>query len=189
MSKLLTPQDILDAAIALDCDPAAVKAVDEVESKGAGFLSDGRPKILFEAHVFARLTDQRYTRTHPNVSSRRWNRALYARTGAGEHQRLAQASTLDRDAALQAASWGRFQIMGFNFRACGFSTLQGFINAMYASEGRQLDAFVAYVKTRKLDDELREHRWAAFALGYNGPLYAENHYDTKLAAAHKRHSR
>lgn len=189
MKIRLSEADVARAAQALGCDAATVKAVAEVESQGDGFLPNDLPKVLFEAHHFAHLTQGRYTRSHPTISSTRWNRALYARTGIGEWKRLELAISLDRDAALQSASWGRFQIMGFNHRLCGFQTVQSFVNAMYASEGRQLDAFVAYVKSRHLDDELREHRWAAFAFGYNGRSYAENHYDTKLAAAYKRHSR
>jgi len=33
-------------------EPAAIKAVVSVESGGNGFISDGKPKILFEGHIF-----------------------------------------------------------------------------------------------------------------------------------------
>ncbi|GAB3388196.1 N-acetylmuramidase family protein [Lysobacter fragariae] len=183
----LTGTDFARAAAALRCSVAAIKAVDTVESAGAGFLPDGRPKILFEAHQFGAFTGQRFTTSHPRISSRKWNRTLYARTGAGEHDRLAEAAELDRMAALKSASWGRFQIMGFNYRLCGFDSVQAFVNAMYQGEGAQLDAFVAYVKARHLDDELQRRDWPGFAHGYNGPRYAENRYDTKLASAYRRH--
>jgi hypothetical protein len=86
-------------------------------------------------------------------------------------------------AALKSASWGKFQIIGFNHAAAGFKELQAFVNAMYRSEGAQLDAFVAFVLHEKLDDELRERRWADFARRYNGPGFKANAYDTKLAKA------
>ena len=187
MTKPLTEADYTRAAKALACDVAAVKAVAEVESRGSGFLADGQVRILFEAHVFDRLTAGRYRRAHPNISSARWDRTLYGAAGAHQHKRLQQAVALDRDAALQSASWGRFQVMGFNWRACGYPSLQAFITAMHAGEGAQLDAFVAFVRTRGLADELQRRDWVGFAAGYNGPAYAENAYDRKLAAAYKRH--
>ena len=33
-------------------------------------------------------------------------------------------------------------------------------------------------------EALRKKNWAAFAKAYNGPGYAKNQYDTKLAAAY-----
>ena len=93
---------------------------------------------------------------------------------------------IDGDAALNSASWGRFQIMGFNHSACGYKTVIGFVRAMYESEGKQLDAFVAFLKSSKLASALREKRWADFARGYNGSGYAANKYDEKLKIAYEK---
>lgn len=186
MKPSLTDDDFERAALALDCDVPAIKAVCEVEAPRGGFLPGGEPVILFEAHHFSRLTNGAFNASHPWISSRAWNRALY-KGGQAEHVRLAEAAALDRDAALQSASWGKFQIMGFNFYACGFAGIQDFINAMYESEGRHLDAFVGFVKHERIDGPLREHRWADFARRYNGAGYAANQYDVKLAAAWARH--
>jgi hypothetical protein len=86
-----------------------------------------------------------------------------------------------------SASWGLFQIMGFNYTLCGFNTLQEFVTAMYNSEKDHLLAFCNYVKEMCLDDELREKRWADFARRYNGPQYKKNKYDVKLEAAYQKH--
>jgi N-acetylmuramidase-like protein len=185
MSKTLTEADFNRAAMKLRCGVPEVKAVAKVESPKGGFLSDGRPTLLFEAHIFSRLTKRKYDRSHPHLSSRYWDRELYSATSVGEHKRMEEAAKLDRSAALQSASWGRFQLMGFNWAVCGFASLQDFVNGMYHSEGKQLDGFVAYVIHRRLDDELREHRWAELAFGYNGPAYAENDYDGRLHRAYK----
>lgn len=191
MSKILTGEDFARAAAVLGCDVAAIKAVAEVESRGDGFLSDGvTPRILFEAHQFHARTGGVYGQSHPNISSSTWNRALYAKgntpdeRGMKEHKRLVEAIALNRDAALKSASWGKFQIMGFNYAAAGFDDLQYFIDAMYRSEGAHLDAFVAFVRTQHLDIPLRQHNWAAFAKGYNGSEYRQNNYDGKLATAY-----
>lgn len=192
--KTLVELDFQNAARALRCAVAAVKAVCEVEAPEGGFDADGRPRILFEGHKFSAATGGRYDRSHPTLSYPTWTRAHYARgptadaRNAGEHQRLQAAALLDRPAALASASWGKFQILGANFKACGFATLQAFINAMYASESTQLDAFIRFVKHEQLDDEMRELRWADFARRYNGPRYAENNYHGKLAAAYRRHA-
>ncbi len=170
----------------MNCEIAAIKAVVAVESSGGGFLPDGRPKILFEALYFHKLTNGRYDKTNPNISSPNWNRSLY-KGGVKEWDRLNEAATLNRPAALQSASWGLFQIMGANFAAAGFTSVEDFVAAMEASEGAQLKAFANFVKSKKLDGFLRKRQWANFASGYNGKSYAKNQYDTKLAASYKKY--
>lgn len=180
---MLSEADYKRAAEWLGCEVAAVKAVDRVESAGSGFLADGKtPKILFEAHLFSRLTGHKYDQSHPHLSSPSWNRKLY-KGGAAEHDRLAEAVELERTAALQSASWGRFQILGSNWRECDFPHLQAFVNAMYQSEAAHLYAFVSFVRKRGLADELQRKDWAGFARGYNGPGYKNNRYDQKLEQA------
>lgn len=74
--------------------------------------------------------------------------------------------------------------MGFNWESLGYPSLKAFINAMYESEAKQLDAMCRYIKVNYLVDELQRHDWAGFAKGYNGSNYAINKYDQKLAAAY-----
>jgi Protein of unknown function (DUF3380). len=181
---MIQEREYAAAAEALDCEVAAVKAVAQVEGAGSGFLPNGIPKILFEAHVFSRLTGGMYDRSHPNISSPRWNRKLY-KGGAAEHTRLKEATDLNREAALQSCSWGAFQIMGENWRACGFYSLQDFINSMYAGEAGQLKAFIGFIKTQSLGQYLKRKDWAKFAERYNGPGYKLNKYDTRLEAAYR----
>lgn len=185
--RAIGPEDIETAAATLRCEAAAVKAVIAVEAGSRGFLPDKRPKILFEAHVFSRQTGHRFDQRYPNISSRRWNRSLYGRAGAHQYERLAIAMGLDRAAALKAASWGAFQILGVNHSLCGFEDVDGFVRFLVPDEGRQLEAFVRFVQARGLDAPLRERRWADFARGYNGSGYRQNRYDEKLAQAFARH--
>jgi len=182
----LEPQDIVAAANRLRCEPAAIWAVCDIESAGGGFLPDKRPKILFEAHIFGRLTHHRWDATHLNVSSSSWDRALYGAAGAHQYDRLAEAISLDRAAALQSASWGMFQIIGMNFAACGFASVEVYVAAMCQSEGAQLAAFAAFCAHEDLARFLAAHDWTQFALRYNGPGEADNDYDGKLATAYRR---
>lgn len=183
MKNKLTEQDFKDAAALLGCEVACVKAVSHVESKGDGFLDTGEPTILFERHQFAKRTGDKYNKTHPNISNRK--AGGYGKVSA-QHGRLAVAVTLDRTAALMSASWGKFQVMGFNFALAGYNTLQAFITAMYKGEREHLMAFVNYVKNTGLSDELRRKDWVDFARLYNGADYKKNNYDTKLASAYNK---
>lgn len=203
----LTKADFQWAALELGCTVAQIRAVDEVESGGGwyenvradilaadgpgGFIDGPNlPKILFEAHIFARETEGKFTKTHPNLSSASWNRALYV-GGQAEWIRLHNAMQLDRVAALRSASVGRYQIMGFNHKAAGFDTVEAFWDAMKESERRHLEAFVAYIKNSGLTSKLREISNVhadnePFARGYNGAGYAKNEYHIKIARAHNK---
>lgn len=179
----ITGEDFLRAAQRLRCEEAAVRAVASVESGGrTGFLADGRPKILFESRWFHKLTGARFDGSHRNLSTPAWVRNYTG--GAGEYDRLAKAIKLDRAAALKSASWGMFQILGVNHGVAGFDDVEKFVAAQMQSEGRHLDAFVGFVLSNRLDDELRDKRWADFARGYNGPGFRQNRYDEKMAYAY-----
>ncbi len=183
----LSPADLDAAANAIGCARAVIDAVCDVESAGGGFLPDGRPKILFEAHVFHRLTNGRWGRSHPGISSPHWNRALYGASGAHQYDRLAEAIALDRDAALQSASWGRFQLLGSNYGMVGYPNVEALVAALCESEAAHLGAFREFCRKGGLIGALRTRDWATFARGYNGPGQVE-HYATALAAAYARHA-
>lgn len=183
----MTEADIIAAAKTIGCPVAAVKAVVDVEAVGSGFLPDGRPKILFESHIFGRLTNHRFEKADPNISTRKWDRSNYGASGAHQYVRLERALKLDAAAALKAPSWGAFQILGSNHRECGYGTVEEFVGAMLESEGHHLQAFVCFCQSSGLDNALRRLDWARFAKGYNGPGYAQNSYDKKLAAAYQKH--
>jgi len=180
----LTRQDYEDAAKLLNCEVEAVMAVATVESNGKGFDPEGFPLTLFEGHWFYKLTNGKYAKDYPTICYPTWTKQFYGKTWVEEKARLATAMKLDRNAAMQSASWGMFQLMGFNYKVCGFDNVQQFVNAMCNGEKGQLQAFAKYVLGNKLDGALRRKDWAAFAKGYNGPGYAANKYDTKMATTY-----
>src|SRR5574344_464800 len=57
--KLLSESDLVEFARNFGLELAVVKAVNEVESGGKGFLMNGKPIILFEGHVFFRELEKR----------------------------------------------------------------------------------------------------------------------------------
>jgi hypothetical protein len=147
-----------------------------VETSGCGYLPDRRPPILYERHIFSRLTGGQFD--DGDISSP--TPGGYGPSGAAQYNRLGRAVALDRQAALQSASWGLAQIMGENFAQAGFSTVENMVSAMCESEDNQMLAFAAFLKSSKLDTALQIHDWTGFARGYNGRNFAQNHYDTKL---------
>lgn len=177
---ILSSKDYERAAKALGCPVEAVYAVVKVESRGNGFLPSGEPVILFERHVFnRRLRDKGIVvRDRPDLVNTTPGGYL---GGAKEHQRLAEAVQIDRDAALESCSWGLFQIMGYHWKTLGYKNLQAFINDAYKSEGKHLDMFVKFVLAHpRINAALKALDWEAFARGYNGPAYKRNRYDTRL---------
>lgn len=189
----LQEQDFQDAARRLRCDVPAIRAVAEVESSGSGFLADGRPRILFEGHIFSRYTKGIYNANYPDISYPKWDVSKYAKgpnaeaRGQGEWARLIRAKMLNERAALFSASYGMFQIMGFNHSLCGYTSVDTFVEDMGESARNHLLAFCEYIVHVRLDDELRNHYWKEFAKRYNGPMYQKNRYDEKLALAYARH--
>jgi hypothetical protein len=189
---MISENQFSNSAQILNVEVAAIKAVAEVESRGDGFLTDGKPKILFEPHIFWKQLREKgidpnlFMEENPDILYPKWKSGAYGPVSK-QHDRLEKAARINREAALLSASWGKFQIMGFNWKLCGVASLQEFINNMYESEDGHLRLFTIYIQNTFLDDELRNHDWAGFARGYNGPLYHKNRYDIKLKTAYLRY--
>lgn len=187
---MITELQFQQAAKLLNCDPAVIKAVNQVESSGNGFLKDGRPKILFEGHIFwkqlllAGIDPKPLQKANSDILYPVWNlatvRPLYK---MDQYVRLEKAKKINENAALMSASWGAFQIMGFNYKLCNRASVQDFVTAQQ-DEYNQLQCFCNYIKSTHLDVNLQHLDWKGFARAYNGPDYLKNQYDTKLARAY-----
>jgi len=191
LSRLLKQKDLQQAAERLGVPLASILAVNQVESRGEGFLANGRPVILFERHVmFARLQANGMTEAEADAQAAKYPALVNRLTGGyaggtAEHQRLAQAKQIHTASALESASWGLFQIMGYHWERLGYLDAQHFADTMALSEAAQLDAFVCFIETDPaLHKALKARNWKAFAKLYNGPAYAKNLYDVKLARAY-----
>lgn len=185
---MIAEADYQTAADALGVPVARVKAVAEVEASGADFWTiDGQPKppIRHEAHWFGKLTGYRFNDSHPRISSRKWNPTLAAGTRAGAWAQHEEAAALDKDAAIQSASWGPFQIMGFHWKKLGFPSPQAFRDAMFTAPG-QLDCFVHFIKASPpIEDAMQRGDWEAFENHYNGGGFG-GAYARKIEAALER---
>lgn len=186
--RYLSRADLAQAAETLDVPIDVVKAVARVESGGrSGFLEKtDLPVILFEGHVFHRETGGAHDGTHPDISHPKWTKAHY-RGGRAEYDRLRRAIGAGGgkpEAALKSASWGMFQIMGFNHGRAGYGSVVEMVNDLATGEDAQLGAFIRFLRAdRVMIRALRGRDWTGFALRYNGGGQARNAYDEKLAEA------
>lgn len=182
-AKPLESADITEAANRLSVTVPHIVALKTVETGAAGaFLPDGSGRLaaLLEALHFSRRTLGKYDKVHPGISSQKWDRKLYL-GGAAEYRRIDLAMSIDRTAALEATSWGGFQIMGFNHGACGFASAEDMVVAMAASERQQLLAFCGFIASNPtLHRALQAGDWRTVARIYNGEGFEANRYDTKL---------
>ncbi|MCX8149220.1 MAG: N-acetylmuramidase family protein [Thermaurantimonas sp.] len=191
MDKRLKASDIESISSTYGLEPALVRALVQVESRGRGFLPDGRLVILFEGHVFWRqllirsINPLQHQKGNEDVLYPYLDRKKYL-GGAAEWTRLEKAMRIHREAAMCSASYGLFQIMGFNHQNCGYATVQAMVTDFEKSESNQLLGAITFLKNTKLLDVLAAKNWREFARRYNGPGYEKNNYHTKLEQAYKK---
>lgn len=202
----ITEEDYQKVSLLLDADIAAIKAVQEVETGGkGGFVATGKPTILFEGHIFWKQLEKRgiepeqYAAGNEDILFPKWNKSFYKK-GLEEYARQERACNIHHEAALCATSWGMFQIMGFNYAVCGMPGIEEFVSTMRKSELHQLLLFAQFIRLQKKADlpedpskylisAMRTKDWKSFANLYNGPLYAQNNYDTKIEKAYLKHTK
>ncbi len=184
---------IIQLAKNADIDPAALLAIAEVESGGkASVRIDDRdePLIRFEGHYFdRRLTGLK--RAQARAASFADPRAGAIRNPSSQAERwkmLRRAAAIDHQAAHESVSWGLGQVMGGHWRWLAFASVDALVAECRESVAGQVKLMLRYCDKAGLKPAIRTRNWAAFAKGYNGPAYATNRYDQKLAAAYARHA-
>lgn len=152
----LTNDDFNRISQMLGCELAVLKAVRQVETGGrGGFFTLGMPAILFERHIFWNqlkkkgLHPEDYVNGNETILYPKWTKQYYE-GGIREYDRLEQARKINREAADASASWGMFQIMGFNHAACGEESVESFVRGMCESEYKQLLLFANFIKNNPL---------------------------------------
>ncbi|WP_395600728.1 N-acetylmuramidase family protein [Pseudomonas sp. B19125] len=165
-----------------------IKAFAAVESGGrSGFGPSNMPVIAFEGHIFRKYTQHKYDRTYPFLSypflvnaGPQWK--ANNKTQAIAWRTLVDAYTLDQAAALMSASYGMFQVMGFNFAACGYKNVFEFVAALKLNAGQQLMAFCGFCrKNPALLRAMKSKDFAGMARNYNGSSYGD--YDRRIQKA------
>jgi N-acetylmuramidase/Putative peptidoglycan binding domain len=193
--KWLSQEQIVRFAGERGLEVPVVRAVYAVEAAGIGFIGL-KPKILFEGHVFWRelqaagISPRTVVAGNSDILFPAFNPTSY-RGGLAEHDRLSRAERIHARAARRSASWGLFQILGLHAERLGYADVDAFVTSMSRSEADQLEAFGRFIAAtrrggRSLLQWLQARNWKQFAAGYNGPAYAQNKYDVKLAEAYAR---
>jgi hypothetical protein len=172
------------AANEIGCEVAVIQAIASVESNGVGYDTAGRIIIRFEGHAFKKLTKGKYDKSNPELSYpySQWRKRRHGRN------EFNAAFALDPIAAMQATSWGLFQIMGFNFKFCGFKTVNEFVDFVSKSETNQVIAMIRLMESKGLARAMKNKDWATIARKWNGSDNAINSYPLKLAAAYDKFS-
>jgi hypothetical protein len=182
----MSAQDLQDAAAKLDTEVAALRAVLQVETGGRGFDSKSRLKILFEPHIFHTQLGtgaKRDSAVERGLAYPKQGTKPYPKSPDVRYKQLESDITIDAIAALNSASWGLPQIMGFNSEKAGFSSVKKMIDAMLKGEREQLFAMVDLLDTWNLTNALRNKQWTKFARVYNGKAHAPE-YSAKLEDAY-----
>jgi N-acetylmuramidase len=178
----ITESDFTAAAATLGVEVNAIKAVSAAETAQSAFDLSGRPTILFERHKFHSFTVGKFSKAHPGISKK--SPGGYGLFQA-QYGRLQEAYLLNKTAALKAASWGRFQIMGEYHKMAGFPSVEQFVLAMTKSEANHLTAFVSYIINKpKAHKGLKNLQWTTFAQGYNGEK--QKGYDAKIKSEYSK---
>lgn len=171
------------ATIAKDfgIDAKAFAVVISVETSGAGFLDDGRPKILLERHYVYRLATQEQRNQLP-ADLCYPTRGGY-KGGAAEWDRFEKVAAVSLDLAIQSCSWGLGQIMGANWKDIHEVSPQGMMWSAARDEFKQLVQMGGFIVSKSgLKAALNAHDWPSVAKLYNGPA-AVAEYAPKLEAA------
>lgn len=170
-AKRLEDIDLPRIAATIGCSEDHLHAFMEVEAAGSGFDDQGRPKMLFEPHIFYKLLGPGKARDRAvkaGVAYAKWKSKGYPKDS---YARLRKAMEINATIALMSASWGAFQIMGFNHGAAGFATPEEMVRDFMDDEDNHVEAAVRFIVNKKLDDDLRTHRWDVIEKVYNGGGY------------------
>ncbi|MBC7602079.1 MAG: DUF3380 domain-containing protein [Ramlibacter sp.] len=177
----VTDDDIAHLASRLGCSPKQLRAVSDVESGKSGFDNMGHPKILFERHIFARLTKGK------------WSPAIFSnRSGGGYSEsswdKLAAAACKDAAAAFSAVSWGKFQVLGMHWSFLGYPSPIDMAYSTVTSEAAHYEMLARYIEKNGMKSKLSDISTnpednRRFARSYNGAAYTQFNYHIKLADA------
>jgi len=174
--------DITVFASRLGCTTKQLQAVAKVESNGGGFTKTGLPKQLFERHKFHKYSGGKWT---PSVFSQ-VKRGGYSGSDTWERFRLALEK--DPTAAFMSASWGKFQVMGFNWDDLGYPNVFSMVWTLAQSEADHYEMLCRFIEANNMKHAIQAlstdpESCREFARKYNGPQYEKNNYHTKLAEA------
>lgn len=209
----LQPEDFKRAAALWGLDPAAIHALADAESAGAGFDAQGRAIILVEPHAFSEATHHAFDKSHPHVSYPTWVPLVQGAKPPGQFSKhpytfsqddrwalFARMAELHIEGACSALSVGRFQqLIGRtpamaragiqpHWKSLGFGSAEILLRFLCQSEADQLEVLRRFILANGLRRALASRDWRAVARGYNGPGQVEA-YAARMEAAYAKRAR
>lgn len=189
----LTQEDYNEVAARLGVEPAAIRAVVEIEAGRAnkGFWAPGKPIINFDMSIVNRFAPKlgvklsKYRGSHPEI----WgaSKSKYGSQQGTEWARFEALRSVDNTLGIYSSFWGMFQIGGFNWKQCKTKDADEFFRLMSRSERDQLELFANFIESCDMVKYLKAKNWAGFASRYNGPSYASRGYHTRMAKAYAKY--
>lgn len=196
----LTKVQITEIANKVGLDYPSLMAFISVESGGSGFI-DGKIVIQFEPTWFHKFLTKKGI-VHTFSKGQENGKAVWViKAGdivltntvegqTGEWEAFNKAFKIDVQSALLSTSIGLMQIMGFNYVACGFGTVNAMWDDFKKGDYQQVLGGAHFIQSNTaLYNALKNKDWAKVAYFYNGANYKVNKYDTKLAAAYAKYSK
>lgn len=170
-------------------DPAVLAAIAQTESGSivtTPVAGHDEPLIRFEGHYFdKRLSTSEQTKARAfKLSSPKVGGIANPASQTGRWQLLERAAQINRDAAYESTVWGMGQVMGAHWHWLGYPSVQALVDAVRASPAGQIELMTRFLLLSNLRVAVNTHDWSKLAYVYNGPLYAKNQYDRKLAQAY-----
>lgn len=182
----LTEEDYRVVAGELGVEVAAIKAVVRIEAGASlqGFLAPGVPVINFDRSMYRKARSSSKVKA---PASEKVPDGITNAYGRREWAQLVAARKVNLEKANMGTFWGMFQIGGFNYKLCGCSSVQEFVDRMSFSEFEQLQLFANFIKNAGMLTDLRNKNWAGFARKYNGSSYRSRGYHTRMAREYKKY--
>jgi hypothetical protein len=186
----VTTQAIHKFADRLGGSVAQMRAVSEVEAPRGGWDNTGLLVALYERHYGWK----RWQILLPLLSNPKPGGYTIDVDNDGINdswEKVADAACRFGMEAFECASWGKFQIMGAWWKKLGYASVLDFVYGMTRDETAHYEAMVRYIERFGLKAAFqkisgRPADCVDFAKGYNGPRYAKNQYDVKIASAFRR---
>ncbi|MBO9620549.1 MAG: DUF3380 domain-containing protein [Niabella sp.] len=180
----------------IGCEKEVIKAIAKQESQGEPFVSNNtHAKILYERHYAYRLLKakgktQKELKDFEMVKDPKGLPIIYPQgysikgkeygSYLQQIEKLDIVKEIDKDVAIQSCSWGRFQVMGVNFKGL-YKNPSELEDAQNHCEIQHLALFFQEVSTNtSLIAAMKMKDWEKIAYYYNGPKWRENDYANKI---------
>jgi hypothetical protein len=184
---LIKEDDYKEVSKRLGIEVEVMKAIAKQESKRNSFWKKGQATILFERHkMWKYLKKTGKTDDELKELKKKYPRIVNNSAGgygqySEQYEKLKTAKEINYTCALKSCSWGKFQVMGFNY-AVAFSSPEEMEKAVNMCELQQFNFFVGYLEnTNGLLNAMKNKDWESIAEKYNGsswkttnPDYANN---------------